>query len=502
MFDKLQIRKRFIKPITALFLSAFLSVTFAVDVPIYDFSIKSYPQHINDYLPTDSDDYLTPLLKPEYQAAQQQQFYNYYYSSDASGLSPWGEQMVTSLLPVVKKIELEILEDFDNRNKDVSNRHYAENFKEHDERWLNNIKENMDLNSLDSDEFSEKNRAIAVANTFARALPEHAPDFFHFSIAGQGFPFDNLQESVIWSGTPLYVISISRDKGWSLVLTPDAYFAWVKSGDIAYASSKFINQWQAAAQKGLMAITETGTSVVDRQQHFQFTGYIGAVFPLAERDEKMTSILIPVTNQDRHAMIGIGVVNRTSASLMPLVASKKNIANIIKELQSRPYGWGGSFFFNDCSQEIKSMFTPFGIWLPRNSAQQAQLSSALDLSKNSMDERIHTLKEKGRPLMTILYIGGHVMLYVGNKKMDNHKIEAITYQNIWGLAPANKDKRYVIGQSLFFPLLTFYPENPDVHSLASKHYFKLIYLDDLDVRMASPQVFATHFMKPSPAVNL
>ncbi|TAL63246.1 MAG: hypothetical protein EPN84_05280 [Legionella sp.] len=501
MYPVVFTRKNLVKLIISLNLLSFLSVSSAIEVPIFDFSIKSYSQNINDYLPSNSDDFLTPLLKPEYQEAQLQEFYNHYYSSGAKGLSPWSEPMVKSILPLVKKIELEILDDFDNQNKEVTKRHYAENFKEHGKKWWDHIKQNMHLDALDSTEFMMENRAIATANTFARALPELAPDFFHLSLPGQGFPFDNLQESVIWSGTPLYIISISRDKSWSLVLTPDAYFAWVKSEDIAYASSKFINEWQTAAQKGLIAITKTEASVTDKQQHFQLTAYIGAVFPLAELNENTTSILIPIKNQNHQAVIKTGIVHKNAASLMPLVASKKNMARIIKELQNRPYGWGGTFYFNDCSQELKSLFTPFGIWLPRNTAQQAQLSPSLDLAKSSVDERISTLKEKGHPLMTIIYIEGHVMLYVGNKEVNNHQIEAITYQNIWGLSPASKDKRYVIGQALFFPLLKYYPENPEINSLANKAKFKLIYLDELERKDVSPKTFIRYFTQTRTAVN-
>ena len=500
MFYRKRHTKHLVNTCLSFYLILFLSVSCAIEVPIYDFSIKPYPQNIESYIPSDSKDYLTPLLTAEYQASQLQKFYSHYYSSDAKGLSPWSESMVRSILPFVKKIELEIVDDFD--NKTSLSLHYAENFKEHDEIWLNNVKHNMDLYALNAIEFKEDNKAIAVTNTFARALPENAPDFFHFSLAGQGFPFDNLQEADIWSGTPLYVISTSRDKSWSLVLTPDAYFAWVKSSDIAYVSSEFINQWQTAAQKGLVAVTETGISIIDKQQHFQFTGYIGAVFPLAELDADTISIFIPVKNQHHQAEITTGIVNKKSASLMPLVASKKNMATILRQLQNRPYGWGGAFFFNDCSQEIKSIFTPFGIWLPRHSAQQAQLSAAWDLSKNTTDERIGALKEKGHPLMTIIYIGGHVMLYVGNKEMENHDVEAMTYQNLWALSPSNKDKRYVIGQALFLPLLKYYPENLDINSQANKSYFKLIFLDELNTSLDSPQAFAKAFTKDNPAGNL
>lgn len=410
--------------------------------------------------------------------------------------------MVNSILPLVKPIELEIVDDFDNQNKEPAKLHYAENFKEHGESWLRHIKQNMQLNALDSIAFTKANRAIATANTFARALPEQAPDFLHFSLAGQGFPFDNLQESVIWAGTPLYIITTSRDQRWSLVLTPDAYFAWVKSDDIAHASNRFINEWLRAAQHGLVAITKTEASVTDRQNRYQLTGYIGSVFPLVEQNSNSTTVLIPIKNSRHQAVIKIGMVRNNAASRMPLIASKKNMVNLIKELQNRPYGWGGAFFFNDCSQEIKSLFTPFGIWLPRNTAQQAKVGTALDLSKNTVEERINALKNQGHPLMTLIYIEGHVMLYVGNKEMGNHQMEAITYQNIWGLSPASRDKRYVIGQALFFPLLSYYPENPDVISPANKVHFKLIHLDALETNLGSPKAFTKYFTKPKSAVNL
>ncbi|QLZ69053.1 hypothetical protein FOLKNPGA_01835 [Legionella sp. PC1000] len=128
LFDFRDLSKR-----VFLFLGiCFLSVSFATEVPIYDFSIKSYSQNINDYFPSDSNDYDTPLLKREYQEEQLQQFYNHYYSDHGEGLSPWNEKMVNSVLPVVKKIELELLDEYDNQNKSDEERHFAENFKEHD----------------------------------------------------------------------------------------------------------------------------------------------------------------------------------------------------------------------------------------------------------------------------------------------------------------------------------------------------------------------------------
>lgn len=455
-----------------------LSALFAADMPIEDFPIENYSQQVTDYLPPNAKDYSNSLLTKEYQSLQFKQFYNHYYSTKAQSLSPWSKTMVNTILPEVKKVQLELLDDFSNKNGQPT--HFGENYKIHDDKWLAKITKNMALDHLNSLSFNTTHRAIVTNNTLVRALPESEPDFFHFSLPGQGFPFDNLQMSALWVGTPIYIISQSVDKAWSLVLTPDGYYGWLKSNDIAYVSKNFIAKWQQAARKSLAAITQTEASIVNSNNQFQFSGHIGAVFPLKNTHANKLSILIPIKDSNNNAVIKVGIINKNAAHRMPLAASKTNIAMLLKQLQNRPYGWGGAFFYNDCSQELKNLFTPFGIWLPRNSAQQAKLSSTLDLSHYNLEQRLSLLKQQGHPLMTIIYINGHVMLYLGNIKTKDGTTQPITYQNVWGLAPITKDKRYIIGQSLFLPLLKDYPEKPDVISQADKPYFKLIFLDKLN----------------------
>ncbi len=483
----------FRRPVVRIFVKIMLMMHVplcsAIDVPIYDFSMAPYSQQVDHYLSPQNDPYTQPLVSLEYQQAQVQQFYQHYYADDSQGLSPWSEQFVVAVLPQVYAQELLILDQFNNQNKSFPEKHYAENFKEHDVIWWEHIKTNMNLTALIMAQFQPEHRAIVVGNTFARALPDMAPDFYHVSLPGQGFPFDNLQDSVLWVGTPLYVLSISEDKAWSLVLTPDGYFSWVKSGDIAYVSPRFMQQWQSAAKQQLIAVTATAAPVLDRHQRFQFSSYIGMVLPMHDQDDLSWKVLIPVKNRHHLATIKVGMLAKESAALMPVPATPKNMAKILQQLQNRAYGWGGAFLLNDCSLEMKSIFTPFGVWLPRNSAQQARLNSVENLSSLSMDERLKALQEKGHPLMTLIYIGGHVMLYLGHQDET-----AMTYQNIWALSPLARDRRYVIGKSVFLPLLPTYPDNPDVSSLANKSSFKLIYLDTLSPVVDTPESFVARFM--------
>lgn len=465
----------------------------AMDLPVEDFPLDQYPQKISIYFNSDDTSYDKPLLHSSYQNDQLKEFYRHYYASTANGLSPWNPHLIKSTLPYIKEQMPKILETFNNEKVSLKDKHYGENFKRKNRLWWKTITTNVNLQAVDAATFNIHNRAISIANTFVRALPDDAPDFFHPSLPGQGFPFDNLQMSVLWAGTPLYIISTSKDKAWSLVLTPDSYYGWVKSKDMAYTSSSFIRNWQSAARHRLGAITQTNTSITTDHDQFQLTGYVGAVFPIIHqyKNHPTASILIPIKDEQHQAKIQYGYLPTKAITPMPLSASKKNIAHLLDQLKGRPYGWGGAFFYNDCSQEMKSLFTPFAIWLPRNSAQQAKLTASFDMSTVPPNERLKGLKDRGHPLMTLIYIGGHVMLYLGEKKLpaDNHT-KLMSYQNLWGISSLNQDKRYVIGQSVFFPIVQQYPEFPDGLSQINKSIFKLIYLDELKINTQSPQSYS------------
>lgn len=162
---------------------------------------------------------------------------------------------------------------------------------------------------------------------------------------------------------------------------------------------------------------------------------------------------------------------------MPWEMTPGNIAVLMKSMSGRPYGWGNYNFYNDCSAEMRSLMMPFGIFLPRNSAAQIQAAARIvDLSQENIRTRLRYLMEHGRSFSTLVYIPGHIMLYTGNTVINGHNVP-MTYQNIWGLRPADSDSRSIIGGAVFLPLLVFYSENPDLVSLAGKTQFKLVFIE-------------------------
>lgn len=443
------------------------------------FPLDYYDQKISTWIKPDATDYDKSLLNADMQKNHFDIFYQQYFGIS----SPWNANYVNKILHQfppndLKTLEQNIAAEFSNQNKPDNQIGYGANFRPYSLDWLDDIVSNINFAQFDNLSYQELNRAIAIQNLNARALPTDKPHFYSRTLAGQGYPFDNLQMSAIWAGTPLYILAESRDHAWSLVLTPD-FIAWVNTSSIARTSTDFIHQWQKQAKEKLAAITRTETSLVDETGQFLISAYIGTVLPATETIEGI-KLWVPALDSKHHAIIKHATVSRNHAMIMPIPATPRNFADIMSSLIGRTYGWGSLYFYNDCSAELKSLFTPFGIWLPRHSSDQLSAGRMIDMTVLSPEKRIAYLLENGHRFLTIVYIGGHVLLYVGNYTNPTTQSEmAMTYQNVWGLSPNPPTRRVVIGQSVLFPMLLKYPEDSSLTSLAGKKFFQLSFLDEL-----------------------
>lgn len=462
------------------------------EVPLSLFPLHRYDQNVDTWLNPKDPNYTKPLVSLDYQKKRLQEYYNHYFSTAEDAFSPWSKNHVTKIMQGEIKLadyEKKLLEDFSNHNKEIASNQigFGENFRPYEQDWIDKIAANIDFEKLEkSTQYRPEMRAILVQNSMARSLPTIDPHFYNFKLPGQGYPFDNLQISAIWAGTPLYVIAQSKDKSWSFVIAPE-FKAWVQTKDLAMVSHQFIKRWQNAVKKNLLAITETETIITDSlTQKFQLKAYVGSIFPLVEEKGSLLKIFIPVKDMNGRAQMRQASIKREHGAKMPLSATPQNFAKLLKTLQKRPYGWGGYNFYNDCSMELKSIYAPFGIWLPRNSLQQASAGKKIDLENNTLDERLNYLKKEGRSLMTIVYIKGHVFMYLG-KFSNTHLAQGqglgddtilMTYQNLWALKPEDESHRSVVGQAVFMPLLKTFSEDKDIHSQAGKQHFQIIFLDE------------------------
>lgn len=463
-------------------ISAILMASFTVKAEqglVTLFPLDRYAQKVDAWIKPSDPHYETLLLSPDAQKKKSEQFYEHFVGA----LSPWSPEYVNQQIHAgapkeIKTLQQAEIEKFGNQNKPENKIGYGVNFHPYSIAWIQRIAKNMQVSQFSQLSYQAKNRGIAIDNLHARLLPTEDVHFYNPKAAGEGYPFDNLQMSSIWVGTPVYILGQSQDRNWLLVLTPD-FLVWVKANGIARVSDSFVNQWQTQGKKNLAAITQTQTPLKDESGHYLYPAYVGSVFP-AEVTGSSLRMMMPVADSQGNAVIKYSKVPGDVATAMPLKATPKNFSRIIRVLVGRPYGWGNLYFYNDCSAELKSLFTPFGIWLPRQSSDQAQAGKMVDLSSSSKEQRLAYLLEKGHPFMTLVYIGGHVILYVGKYPSLGAKEDefmAMTYQNLWGFTPKPSVKRVVVGRAAFLPLLLQYPEDTSLVSMADKGTFQVIYLD-------------------------
>ncbi|WP_457743908.1 SH3 domain-containing protein [Sulfurimonas sp.] len=300
-------------------------------------------------------------------------------------------------------------------------------------------------------------RALTLHHLNIRAFPTNRPLLKNPKLAGEGFPFDYLQNSTIEANKPILVSHYSKDKVWVFI---ESSFAdgWVKSQDIVYLEKKDTDMWQKAEQTFL---TKDNIPIYDENGFFLFKSHIGMMLPLVENNET-NNIVVGVNKYQKNQPY----YNRADLSLKIshdgiLRFNSLNIDNIIHELQKVNYGWGGIYSQRDCSSTMRDFFIPFGIWLPRNSYKQSQIGEVISLENMSNAEKIKTIKKYGVAFETLLYKQGHIVLYVGTV---NDKI--IIFQNMWGVKTIKNHKvgRFIIGKTIFSTLevgknLQYYDED-------------------------------------------
>lgn len=448
------------------------------------FPIENYNQTTANWIDPKAPDYDKPLISDDVQNAHVQEFYKHYFGEK----SPWNADYVNMILHLAAPDDLAatektIINSFSNTGKSGPDINYGENYRPHTEAWLSNIADNINVDSWKNLTYQDNHRAIAVDNLEARILPTDDVAMASNKYAGQGYPFDNLQISAVWIGTPLYVITETQDQTWALVLTPD-FIGWVKESGIAYANTGVVNAFSNMAKNHLAAITKTQTPIIDKITHRHYaTTYIGTVFPVLRQSDSSLTLMVPVADENKNAVIKYVDVSTDAATLMPLSPTPHHFADIIDSLKGRPYGWGNMYFYNDCSGELKSLYTPFGIYLMRHSSDQINSGKLVDESSANKEERLTYLMQNGHKLTTIIYIGGHIIMYVGNAAGVNGSEVAMTYQDMWGLSPDPAidpvSRRAVVGQSVFLPLLSQFPEDKTLNSEANKKYFQVSFLDEL-----------------------
>jgi hypothetical protein len=254
-----------------------------------------------------------------------------------------------------------------------------------------------------------------------RVLPTDEPLF-----DGPHDPYiDNLQASSLETGTALVVQAETRDRAWLFVATEKAS-GWLRAGSAALAArDDFLARY---GRKDALTVISAKADLWENPERtrFAYAVRMGTMLLAAgvtpSENATTTSAAIPVSMPDRddagRLTERILWVSRDSVVEGFLPCTPRSIYEEAFKLLNAPYGWGGSFGEQDCSQFLCEVFATTGVALPRNSIKQAKVGVPLrgfaEIAGRDEIARAAILSERAKPAATLLRLPGHIMLYLGS----------------------------------------------------------------------------------------
>jgi hypothetical protein len=392
------------------------NATFPATYEIDD--VRNLPQDIGAYTSALSGATLDPLCRESMTAEFRKRYFSP-WSSGALVFDPSG--MVGAI------------------NKHLQQEWYGENRRRVSRKTLDALRYNCDLGHLPS----LNRRAITTATANLRILPTAKPFFKQ----PDSFPFDMLQQTGVKLNEPLRVLHTTRDGIWLFAETSYAS-GWIEARDVAYLDEATSRWWTGAEQ---VVIISDDTPLQDATGAFVRLAKIGTILPLAGEDDGFYEVYLAARAEQTGQVVELRArVPKSVAQRHPLEFTGATIARIGNQLIGAPYGWGELFDDRDCSAMIRDFFLTFGIWLPRGSYDQVHSGTTISLAGKSTAEKARTLTEKGVPFLTLVYLKGHIMLYVGT--VDG---TPLVFHNLWGVTVRDsqgKDTKQVIGKAIISTL--------------------------------------------------
>ena len=226
--------------------------------------------------------------------------------------------------------------------------------------------------------------------------------------------FDEVQNSGLDIGTPVAILHKSLDGKWYYVESPLSR-GWVEADKAASSELKEIETFRNYKP---VVVTDAKADIYLDPGLREYHGYIrmGAVLPSGGNASPQTvEVIVPFRESSGEAFFRKCYMRKDSVREGYLPYTARNIIEQAFKLLNAPYGWGDMRGEQDCSRFIQEVFATTGVILPRNSSDQSRAGSLIAEFDKALDEkaRIDLIKTKAAGGLTLLYMKGHIMLFLG-----------------------------------------------------------------------------------------
>ncbi|WP_295799801.1 SH3 domain-containing protein [uncultured Microbulbifer sp.] len=275
---------------------------------------------------------------------------------------------------------------------------------------------------------------VVVARASMRSYPTHA----RVLKSVEDRDLDRFQETGVFPGQRLAILHESADGQWWFAVNYH-YAAWLPKSAVAIGEREQINQWFNRSPR----LTVTGAQVrtnfnPEEARTSQVLLDMGVSLPLLSAAEVGHN----VHGQNPHASYIVSLPVRSDSGALEfeptLVGRGQDVT--VGHLSYRPslvlqqafkflgerYGWGHDYNGRDCTGFVGEVYKSFGLLMPRNSGQQGKGEYAPTKRFAEGDQTAREAALAELSVGDLIYIPGHVMMYLGEVDGEPFVIHDVT----------------------------------------------------------------------------
>ena len=241
--------------------------------------------------------------------------------------------------------------------------------------------------------------------------------------------FDVLQETSLDPGEPVAILHQSAN-GYFYYVQSYNYSGWISRFNVGLTDKR---TWlQYAKPNDFLVVTDAkyvlhlGKNELLYQQ--------GARINLVKEEPALYTVEVPVRQPNGNLSKTRLQVPKVSKAVHKgyLPYTSNNIVRSAFKFYGMPYGWGGLKDSVDCSALVLNAYRTVGIYLPRNTDEQANTAGIRNLLEGLDNaQRLSVIRDLQPG--ACLYMDGHVVMYIGQINGAPYSIHALGSHYVKGV---------------------------------------------------------------------
>lgn len=241
--------------------------------------------------------------------------------------------------------------------------------------------------------------------------------------------FDVLQETSLDPGEPVAILHQSAN-GYFYYVQSYNYSGWISRFNVGLTDKR---TWlQYAKPKDFLVVTDA--KYVLRLGKNELLYQQGARINLVKEEPALYTVEVPVRQPNGNLSKTRLQVPKVSKAVHKgyLPYTSNNIVRSAFKFYGMPYGWGGLKDSVDCSALVLNAYRTVGIYLPRNTDEQANTAGIRNLLEGLDNaQRLSVIRDLQPG--ACLYMDGHVVMYIGQINGAPYSIHALGSHYVKGV---------------------------------------------------------------------